>query len=173
MVFLYFCSQTNLNMVEIGRMNRLKAVKMVDFGMYLDGGEGGYVPVGGKVGDELDVFIYQDNQGRLIATTDTPLAQVGEFRFLKVKAVNQVGAFLEWGIMKDLLVPFKEQKVQMREGKYYLVYVHLDHVSKRIVASARIDKYLNNVMPDYAVSAFGKRGTAERVCQGDSGRRQN
>ena len=91
-------------MVEIGRMNRLKAVKMVDFGMYLDGGEGveillptRYVPVGGKVGDELDVFIYQDNQGRLIATTDTPLAQVGEFRFLKVKAVNQVGAFLEWG----------------------------------------------------------------------------
>ena len=119
MVFLYFCSQTNLNMVEIGRMNRLKAVKMVDFGMYLDGGEGveillptRYVPVDGKVGDELDVFIYQDNQGRLIATTDTPLAQVGEFRFLKVKAVNQVGAFLEWGIMKDLLVPFKEQKVQ-------------------------------------------------------------
>lgn len=146
-------------MVEIGRMNRLKAVKMVDFGMYLDGGEGveillptRYVPVGGKVGDELDVFIYQDNQGRLIATTDTPLAQVGEFRFLKVKAVNQVGAFLEWGIMKDLLVPFKEQKVQMREGKHYLVYVHLDHVSKRIVASARIDKYLNNVMPDYAVN---------------------
>ena len=84
MVFLYFCPQTNLNMIEIGRMNRLKAVKMVDFGMYLDGGEGveillptRYVPVGGKVGDELDVFIYQDNQGRLIATTDAPLAQVG------------------------------------------------------------------------------------------------
>lgn len=127
--------------------------------MYLDGGNGleillpvRYVPVDGKVGDELEVFIYQDNQGRLIATTDRPLAQVGEFRFMKVKSVNRVGAFLEWGIMKDLLVPFSEQKVPMREGKSYLVYIHLDYVSKRIVASACVDKYLDNVMPDYAVN---------------------
>ena len=68
---------------------------------------------------------------------------------MEVKSVNNTGAFLEWGLMKDLLVPFKEQKMPMREGKWYLVYVHLDHVTGRIVASARIDKYLDNVIPDY------------------------
>ena len=74
---------------------------------------------------------------------------MGEFQFMEVKSVNNTGAFLEWGLMKDLLVPFKEQKMPMREGKWYLVYVHLDHVTGRIVASARIDKYLDNVIPDY------------------------
>jgi predicted RNA-binding protein (virulence factor B family) len=85
----------------------------------------------------------------LIATTAKPLAVAGEFQFMEVKSVNKTGAFLEWGLMKDLLVPFKEQKMPMKEGKWYLVYVHVDHVTKRIVASARIDKYLDNVIPNY------------------------
>ena len=122
----------------------------------MDGGDGmeillpaRYVPKNVKPGDEVEVFIYHDNEGRLIATTVKPLAQVGEFQFMEVKSVNSTGAFLEWGLMKDLLVPFKEQKMPMREGKWYLVYVHVDHVTGRIVASARIDKYLDNVIPNY------------------------
>lgn len=143
-------------MIEIGKYNTLKIVKDLDFGVYLDGGNdleillpARYVPKNVKPGDEVEVFIYHDNEGRLIATTAKPLAQVGEFQFMEVKSVNNTGAFLEWGLMKDLLVPFKEQKMPMREGKWYLVYVHLDHVTGRIVASARIDKYLDNVIPDY------------------------
>ena len=143
-------------MLEIGNYNTLKIVKDLDFGVYLDGGEGleillpaRYVPKNVKPGDEVEVFIYHDNEGRLIATTVRPLAVVGEFRFMEVKSVNQTGAFLNWGIMKDLLVPFREQKMPMREGRWYLVYVHLDPVSGRIVASARIEKYLDNVAPTY------------------------
>ena len=144
-------------MVEIGKYNTLKIVKDLDFGVYLDGGDGmeillpaRYVPKNVKPGDEVEVFIYHDNEGRLIATTAKPLAQAGEFQFMEVISVNNTGAFLEWGLMKDLLVPFKEQKMPMREGKWYLVYVHVDHITGRIVASARIDKYLDNVIPNYS-----------------------
>ena len=143
-------------MVEIGKYNTLKIVKDLDFGVYLDGGNGveillptRYVPKNVKPGDEVEVFIYHDNEGRLNATTARPLATVGEFQFMEVKDVNNAGAFLEWGIMKDLLVPFKEQKMPMREGKWYLVYVRLDHVTGRIMASARIEKFLNNTPIDY------------------------
>lgn len=143
-------------MVKVGKYNTLKIVKDLDFGVYLDGGDGleillpaRYVPKNVKSGDEVEVFIYHDNEGRLIATTAKPLAQAEEFQYMEVKSVNNTGAFLEWGLMKDLLVPFKEQKMPMREGKWYLVYVHVDHVTGRIVASARIDKYLDNVPPDY------------------------
>lgn len=143
-------------MIKIGKYNTLKIVKDLDFGVYLDGGDGleillpaRYVPKNVKPGDEIEVFIYHDNEGRLIATTAKPLAQAEEFQYMEVKSVNNTGAFLEWGLMKDLLVPFKEQKMPMREGKWYLVYVHVDHVTGRIVASARIDKYLDNVIPDY------------------------
>lgn len=142
-------------MVEIGKINRLKIKKQVDFGVYLDG-DGQeillpkrYVPEGAQPGDELSVFLYHDNEGRLIATTDKPYAQVGEFQYMEVKSVNQVGSFLEWGIMKDLLVPYKEQNGRMREGGWYLVYVRLDEKSGRIMASARINKFLNNVPPEY------------------------
>lgn len=143
-------------MLEIGKYNTLKIVKDLDFGVYLDGGNekeillpARYVPKNVKPGDEVEVFIYHDNEGRLIATTARPLATVGEFKFMEVKSVNNTGAFLEWGLMKDLLVPFKEQKMPMREGRWYLVYVHLDHITGRIVASARINKYLDNVIPEY------------------------
>lgn len=143
-------------MVEIGNYNTLKIIKILSFGAYLDGGNGleillptRYVPQDAKINDTVKVFIYHDNEGRLIATTAKPLAVAGEFQFMEVKSVNKTGAFLEWGLMKDLLVPFKEQKMPMKEGKWYLVYVHVDHVTKRIVASARIDKYLDNVIPNY------------------------
>ena len=143
-------------MVNIGKYNTLKIVKTVDFGVYLDGRDGleillptRYVPKEVKIGDDIEVFIYHDNEGRLIATTAKPLAQVGEFQFMEVKSVNKTGAFLEWGLMKDLLVPFKEQKIRMKEGRWYLVYVHVDHITGRIVASAKIDKYLDNIIPKY------------------------
>ncbi len=142
--------------MEIGKYNTLKIIKDLDFGVYLDGGNGREillparsVPRNVKPGDEVEVFIYHDNEGRLIATTSRPIAIVGEFKFMEVKSVNETGAFLEWGIMKDLLVPFREQKVPMQEGRWYLVYIHIDHVTGRIVASARIDKYLDNIPPDY------------------------
>ena len=128
-------------MLQIGNYNTLRITKLVSFGVYLDGGDGKeillptrYVPKGAKVDDEVQVFIYHDNEGRLIATTLHPKAVVGEFAFMRVKSVNSTGAFLDWGLMKDLLVPFKEQKMAMREGKWYLVYVHLDHLTVRIVA---------------------------------------
>ena len=143
-------------MLQIGNYNTLRITKLVAFGVYLDGGEGKeillptrYVPKDAKVDDEVQVFIYHDNEGRLIATTLHPKAVVGEFAFMRVKSVNSTGAFLDWGLMKDLLVPFKEQKMAMREGKWYLVYVHLDHLTGRIVASARVEKFLGNVPPEY------------------------
>ena len=142
--------------MEIGKYNKLKVVKLVDFGLYLDGGDGleillpvRYVPADAKVEDEIEVFIYKDNEERLIATTERPYGSVGEFRYMKVKEVSGAGAFLDWGIMKDLLVPFREQKTNMVAGKYYIVYIYLDFITRRIVASARLDKFLDNIPPDY------------------------
>ena len=140
----------------IGKINKLKVVKILGFGAYLDGGDGleillptRYVPKACEEGDIVEVFIYHDNENRLIATTVRPLAIVGEFRKMQVKDVSHVGAFLEWGIMKDLLVPFREQKMPMKKGNWYLVYVYLDELTNRIVASARIDKFINKQTPDY------------------------
>ena len=143
--------------METGKINTLKVVKTVSFGVYLDGGDGleillptRYVPEACNEGDEIEVFIYHDNEGRFIATTVRPLALVGEFQRMQVKDVSEVGAFLEWGIMKDLLVPFREQKMPMKKGGWHIVYLYLDSVTNRIVASARIDKFLDNVPPQYA-----------------------
>lgn len=143
-------------MVEIGKFNELSIVKFVDFGAYLDGGNGveillpqKYVTSDMKVGDEIKVFIYNDSEDRLVAVTEEPKAIVGDFAFLQVSEVNQVGAFLEWGLPKDLLVPFREQKVRMEKGRYYIVYVYVDDNSKRIVASAKLDKFLDNTLPQY------------------------
>lgn len=143
-------------MVEIGKYNTLKIIKDLDFGVYLDGGNGleillpaRYVPKNVKPGDEVEVFLYHDNEGRLIATTARAKATVGEFEFMEVKSVSNAGAFLDWGLMKDLLVPFREQKMPMREGKWYLVYLRVDQVTGRVMASARVEKFLNNVPPKY------------------------
>ena len=106
--------------IELGKFNQLEVVKEVDFGVYLDGGEEGeillptrYVPEDCKIGDFLNVFLYLDMDERLIATTLTPLVQVGQFACLEVAWVNQFGAFLNWGLMKDLFVPFSEQNMWM------------------------------------------------------------
>lgn len=142
--------------IELGRINTLEVVKEVDFGMYLDGAEHGeillparYVPENCKVGDRLKVFLYLDIEERLIATTLTPLVQVGEFACLKVNWVNEYGAFLDWGLMKDLFVPFREQKMNMQVGREYVVYAYVDDESYRIVASAKVDRYLSTEVPEY------------------------
>ena len=145
------------NEINLGKMNRLTVVKVVDFGMYLDGGDvhgeillpSRYVPEGTKVGDGLDVFIYLDQDERLVATTERPLAQVGDFAWLEVAWVNNFGAFLHWGPMKDLFVPFREQKMKMQKGNRYIVHVHLDEESHRIMASAKVEKFMNHDMPPY------------------------
>ncbi len=144
-------------MIQVGQYNTLKVVKEVDFGIYLDGGEAGeillpakYIPQDIAIGDEIEVFIYHDSEDRLIATTEEPFIMTGEFAFLEAKAVNRVGAFLDWGITaKDLLVPFAEQRAPMRECGVYLVYAYIDEATGRIVASAKVDKYLDNCPPQY------------------------
>jgi predicted RNA-binding protein (virulence factor B family) len=142
-------------MVNIGRLNALRVVRQVDFGLYLDGGELGeilmparYAPRTCAVGDELESFIYRDSEDRLVATTEKPYAMVGEFTLLKVVAVNRMGAFLKWGLMKDLLVPFAEQKPRMQEGGLYVVRIYVDESTRRIVASARLDDFLHRESED-------------------------
>lgn len=144
-------------MIKIGKNNILKVVKRVDFGLYLDGGEFGeilmpqkYVAEGTEVGDEVEVFIYCDSEDRLVATTERPFVYVGEFGLLKVVSVSGIGAFMEWGVMKDLLVPFREQAERIEEGKSYIVYAYLDNTTKRIVGSTRLNKFLGNRIPRYA-----------------------
>ena len=142
--------------VNLGKFNQLEVVKEVDFGVYLDGGDDGeillptrYVPDDCQPGDMLNDFIYLDNEERLIATTLTPLVQVGEFAYLEVAWVNQFGAFLNWGLMKDLFVPFREQKMKMQVGRGYIIYAYVDEESYRIVASAKVERYLSKDMPEY------------------------
>ena len=137
------------NKLYLGKWNRLKVTHYTDFGLYLDGGREGrillpnrYVPEGLKVGDEIDVFLYLDQEERLIATTERPYAEVGDFAFLEVSWINEYGAFLNWGLMKDLFCPFREQKKRMERGKSYIVYVDIDDESYRIMASAKIERYL-------------------------------
>lgn len=144
--------------LTLGKINHLTIARKVDFGMYLDGGPTGdillpsrYVPKGAKVGDELDVFIYLDQEERPIATTERPLAMVGDFAHLRVAWVNEHGAFLDWGLMKDVFCPFREQKMRMVKDHSYIVHIHLDEESYRIVASAKVDRYLSKERPPYKV----------------------
>lgn len=149
-------------MIKLGDYNLLKVVKLAvrdnphayggkeTFGIFLDGGKEGeilmpqrYVPEGTKVGDELRCFVYLDQDERPIATTETPLAKVGDFAYLKCTWVNEYGAFLDWGLMKDVFCPFREQKKKMEIGESYIVYIHVDEESYRIVATAKVEKYLS------------------------------
>ncbi len=137
-------------MVKVGEYNTLKVVKEVDFGMYLDGGADEillpkrYVPAGLKPEDEITVFVYHDNEGRLIATTDKPYASVGEIAMMEVADVNTAGAFVKWGIMKDVFVPISLQEKRMRPGDKRLVRLFIDEKTGRVTASEKIDKYLSN-----------------------------
>lgn len=143
-------------MAHIGKYNTLKVLRKVDFGFYLDGGDAGeilipgrYAPQNCRIGDSLEVFIYYDSEDRIIATTEKPLATVGQFAYLKVVEVNAFGAFLYWGLPKDLLVPFREQKQKMEEGKSYVVFIYIDADTDRIAASAKLEQFLNHEPANY------------------------
>lgn len=146
-------------MIQIGRNNHLRISRFTDFGAYLTDDDAAkpaeillparYVEENMVVGDELDVFVYTDSEDRPVAVTDHPFACVGQFAYLQAVAVNKVGAFLDWGLPKNVLCPFSEQKVKMHPGGMYLVYLYLDVETNRVVASARINRFLGNVFPDY------------------------
>jgi len=133
--------------MNIGHYHNLKVDRITQPGAYLTDGEADvllltkYIPQGTKEGHWLNVFVYRDSEGRIISTTLKPLAMVGEFAYLKVKDANDVGAFLEWGIEKDLLVPFREQKIKLKRGMWVLVYLYLDEKTDRIAATAKVTKY--------------------------------
>ena len=144
-------------MAQIGRLNRLKVTRVRDYGAHLDGGESGdilllkkYVPAKCAPGDEVEVFVYADGPKRLRATTVKPYATAGQFARLRVKSNSSSGAFLDWGLQKDLLVPKKEQHARMEEGGTYVVFVFLDEKTNRITASAKLDKFLGLQPADYA-----------------------
>ena len=153
--------------IKIGDYNTLTMTRLAErpnphafgrkdtFGIFLDGGAEGeilmpakYVPEGVQEGDQVTCFVYLDQDERLIATTEQPLAKVGDFAYLKCTWVNEYGAFLDWGLMKDLFCPFHEQKRHMEIGEKYIVYIYVDEESYRIVASAKIDKFLNQPRPE-------------------------
>lgn len=146
-------------MAAIGRYNSLQVTKHTDFGLYLDGGADGeillpkrYIPKGEEleIGDWLNVFVYLDSEDRLIATTQKPKVQVGGFASLKVAEINRVGLFLDWGLPKDLLLPHSEEKRPLQVGDYCVVYVYLDQRTRRITATARLDRYLDKTPVRYA-----------------------
>lgn len=143
-------------MTEIGKHNTLQVLRETDNGVYLDGGELGeilmprkYVTDEVKTSNEAFVFVYTDSEDRLVATTEKPLAEVGDFACLTVKQTGKFGAFLDWGLAKDLLVPFSEQRAKMSEGGNYWVYIYLDLITNRVAASAKLNKFLDNTPPEY------------------------
>mgnify|MGYP002525999511 FL=1 len=137
-------------MITLGDYNTLRIKKRTDFGLYLDGGEDvgnillptRYVTADMQIGEEIEVFLYLDQEERLIATTEHPVAKVGEFAYLEVAWTNEYGAFLKWGLMKDLFCPFREQKQRMERGKSYIVYIKFDEDSYRLMATAKVERYL-------------------------------
>lgn len=150
-----------MNTIKIGDYNTLTMTRLAErpnphafggketFGIFLDGGAEGeilmpakYVPEGVREGDKVTCFIYLDQDERLIATTEQPLAKVGDFAYLKCTWVNEYGAFLDWGLMKNVFCPFHEQKRHMEIGEHYIVYIYVDEESYRIAASAKVDKFM-------------------------------
>jgi predicted RNA-binding protein (virulence factor B family) len=147
-------------MALIGRYNSLQVVKHTNFGLYLDGGADGeillpnrYIPkdIPSEDEDWLNVFIYLDSEDKLLATTEKPKVQVGEFASLKVLEVNSIGVFLDWGLPKDLLLPYSEEKRTLQAGDYCVVHVYLDKHTRRITATARLDRYLDKTPASYSV----------------------
>ncbi|QCR24436.1 S1 RNA-binding domain-containing protein [Pontibacter sp. SGAir0037] len=137
-------------MVDLGNYNELEIAREVDFGVYLTSEDGDillprkYVPAGARIGDKVRVFVYRDSEDRVIATTAEPKATVREFACLRVKDSTPIGAFLDWGLEKDLLVPLHHQKERMVTGRTYCVYIYLDETTDRIVATTKLGKYLQN-----------------------------
>ncbi|MGR5285793.1 CvfB family protein [Vibrio maritimus] len=144
-------------MINIGRINQLEVIKEADFGWFLDGEDYGSILLSKKhapediaIGNTVDVFIYFDADNQVVATTDTPIAQVGEWGLMKVEGINSVGAFASWGIKeKDLLIPFSEQRGRLSEGQTILVYVYTDKASGRIVGTTKFNKLLDKTPARY------------------------
>jgi predicted RNA-binding protein (virulence factor B family) len=138
-------------MIQIGVDNTLTVLRDTKVGLYLGDGEGNevllpnkYVPRRFEIGQELTVFVYLDHEERPVATTLEPFIYLNEFALLRVSHTNQFGAFLGWGLEKDLFVPFREQARPMEKGKRYLVYLYFDQQSKRLVASSKTNQFLSN-----------------------------
>lgn len=143
-------------MSGLGHYNDFTILRFLEFGALLDGGEWGElklakrcIPDGAKAGDTVRVFLYTDSEDQPAVTTDAPLCEVGDFALLECLEVNNYGAFLDWGIPKDLMVPFREQKQKMETGRQYMVYVYVDESSKRIVASSKIERFLDQTFPRF------------------------
>ena len=143
-------------MATIGARASLQILHEKTFGLFLDGGQLGEIllprremPVRWALGESVDVFLYHDSEDRPVATLKSPKAVPGQFARLKCVAVTGVGAFLDWGLPKDLLVPFREQKVRMEVGNHYMVHVHIDEQSGRIVASTRLARHMDLAPPDF------------------------
>ncbi|MGD8172582.1 CvfB family protein [Vibrio sp. TRT 21S02] len=144
-------------MIKVGQINHLEVVKRADFGVFLEAGDYGmtllpnrFVPEGTEVGQSLDAFLYFDSDNQLVATTETPIAQVGEWGLMKIEGVNSTGAFVNWGIKgKDLLVPFSEQRGRLSAGQNILVYVYTDKASGRIVGTTKFNKLLDKTPANY------------------------
>lgn len=135
-------------MLKLGEYHTLRIKKRTDYGLYLDGGDEGnillpnrYVTKDMRIGEEIEVFIYLDQDERTIATTERPIAKVGEFAWMECAWTNEYGAFLNWGLMKDLFCPFREQKQRMERGKKYYVYVMEDEKTHRLMATAKVERY--------------------------------
>lgn len=149
--------QAARHMAILGKRNSLPIVRQAPPGFYLDGGTHGeillpgrYLAKGGRPGEMVDVFVYRDSEDRMVATTETPLAMVGDFAMLRVVSQSpSIGAFLDWGLEKDLLLPRREYAGGIREGRPALVYVMLDERSDRIIATARLNRHLNLTPPNY------------------------
>ena len=146
-------------MAVIGKQNSLVALRDTPQGLYLDGGDMGeillpgmYIPRGVGVGDTVDVFVYRDSEDRLVATTEVPLATVDEFALLQVVGVNpKIGAFLDWGLKKDLLLPYREMENPVSEGDMVVVFIHLDPKTNRVHATTRLANHLSADPPSYTV----------------------
>lgn len=153
----------NKTAYRLGKMNQLEVLRLVSIGAYVDGGNGAeilvpkkYLPDDIESGDLLDVFIYHDNEGRLIGTTLHPVAEVGDAALMTCVGTTDAGAFMDWGIHKDIFVPFKEQKTLIHEGDEFVVYLYIDLISRKIVGSTKINKHIGNLIPDYKPGAAVK-----------------
>ena len=144
-------------MIKVGQINHLEIVKKTDFGLFLDAGDYGtsllpnkFAPSGAEIGQFIDVFLYFDSDNQLVATTESPIAQVGEFGLMKIEGVSSIGAFADWGIKdKDLLIPFSEQRTRFSAGQNILVYVYTDKASGRIVGTTKFNKWLDKTPANY------------------------
>jgi uncharacterized protein len=138
-------------MFSIGQINKLRILRTTSVGMYLGDEDGNdvllpnkYVSEDFHIDDEIDVFVYKDYEQRWVATTLTPYAQLNEFAYLRVRSVSAHGAFMEWGLEKDLFVPFREQRIKMEEGRRYVIYIYEDEETQRLAASSKLNRYLDN-----------------------------